>query len=162
MHDRERDGHPSLARARVWRRIVLAACAAGLAMPASADAHTELRATAPGEGARLTSAPSRVVAQYSEPLARVAETSVAVDGTPLPAGASGRLSPTDAGRLQIPISPPGRFGRFTVAWQVISADGHALEGRLAFTVTPPSLRTTLRRLSDAIAAAVRELRAAAA
>lgn len=143
------------------RQLVVAACTMLLAMPVAADAHTELRATTPADGARLRSAPRQVVAQYSEPLAEVVETSVALDGSPVPR-AAGTLSPIDAGRLEIPIASRGRFGRFAVRWRVTSADGHPLEGSVAFSVSPPPLGPTLQRLSRLITTAVGELRATVA
>lgn len=142
------------------RPLLVVAFVGTLAVSATAAAHTDLKATTPTDGARLASAPSRVVVIYSEPLGEVVETSVSLDGRPLAGGTADRLSPTDAGRLQIPISAPGAFGRFAVSWRARSADGHTPEGELAFTVAPPSFRETLRRVAVVIATAARRLQSA--
>lgn len=133
------------------------ACAAVLAVPTWAAAHTELTGTTPVDGRALKSAPAVVVATYSEPLAGVVEASVTVEGVEAGGAQRARLAPADAARLRIPIATDAGYGRFRVQWVVRSADAHLLGGSLAFTVARPSLRDDVARLVRAILRAVEAL-----
>lgn len=145
----------------------LATAAAVLLLPAGAVAHTEIQGSVPRNESRLARAPQTVVVDYSAPLAAVVEARVSVGGEEVAGGA--RLSPTDAGRVRIPIAAEDRTGRFSARWVVRSADNHLLEGSISFTVAgagPTTLIALIIRAllssADALAAVSSAARAPAA
>jgi methionine-rich copper-binding protein CopC len=123
------------ARRLLLAGIVLSAAAVLAAMLVStvpAAAHDELVRTVPAENAAVTTPPTTVQVVFGEP-AKATGSAVAVLG---PNGASvnaGALTVTDA-----TVSQPVKItvaGKYTVNWRVVSADGHAVTGTFAFTVT---------------------------
>ena len=146
---------------RVTHRLpIVAVCAAVLAAPSAAAAHSALDTTTPADGANLPTAPAAVVARYAEPLAEVVEAGVTVDGAPV-AGVRARLAARDAAQVRIPLPATARSGRFEVRWTVRGADTHLLEGTVSFTVARPALRADLRRIASALGDAAAALRATA-
>lgn len=96
--------------------------------------HAFLVDTRPGQGERLTRAPSEVVVQFTE---AVVPGSVEVeltdeDGTPLPKGGTEMESEDRVVRVRLPEPVEGVV---VASWQVVSAsDGHETAGELAFAV----------------------------
>jgi copper resistance protein C len=107
---------------------VLLLVSAGLAV-APAAAHTDLASSTPADGQVLTDAPDTVSLTFTEPVqaefAQVAVTDGA--GSTVNAG-----EPTVDGPLvQQPISVTAD-GTYTVAYRIVSADGHPVSGQLRF------------------------------
>ena len=103
------------------------------AVPASA--HNELRSSSPRDGDALTSAPANVELVFAEkPDARFLKVAVtAADGRNIALG-----QPTvDGFRVVQPLNPVDS-GRYTLAYRVVSADGHPIQGTLKYTVTLPA------------------------
>ncbi|MGP4022722.1 copper resistance CopC family protein [Actinomadura sp. 3N407] len=114
------------------RRAAAGAAAVGLVLAVSAapaSAHTALTAADPEEDSTVK-APSRIVLTYSEPVR-------------LP-----RVIVTDASEKQVQSGEPRAVdnevtqplggtlpnGEYTVAWRVVSADGHPVQDSYTFTV----------------------------
>ncbi|CAO5175046.1 copper resistance protein C [Frankia sp. AiPs1] len=115
---------------------VLTALVAALAVPASA--HSRLELTSPAAGAILAQAPGEVVLTFNEAVSsrytRVAVTSP--DGT-----AHTRGDPQVQGTsVHQALSALGN-GRYTVAYQAVSADGHPVGGTFDFTVAQAAALT---------------------
>lgn len=118
---------------RLLIRLLMAvtvAVAALTALAAPSSAHAALTGTDPKAGATLDALPATVRLTFSDPLdpqfVRVRVT--APDGTavgvePTVKGQSVTLSPDDGGA-----------GKYTVAYRVVSKDGHPVSGTLTFTV----------------------------
>ncbi|MEV0453857.1 copper resistance CopC family protein [Catellatospora methionotrophica] len=110
--------------------VVVLSWLLGLAQPAAA--HDGLLSATPADGARLDQAPAAVTLRFAarlDPrLAKVAVTD--------PAGASvasGAFTASGAELTQpVAIAAPGRY---TVAFRVVSRDGHPVSGTSTFTVT---------------------------
>jgi copper resistance protein C len=102
----------------------------GLAVPA--QAHVELVRSSPADGALLSSAPAEVVLTLSEE-ASSGGTLIAVAG---PDGAPVTVEPTEvSGTVVSAALPPlPDRGTYTVAYRVVSGDGHAVSGSIRFTV----------------------------
>ena len=119
------------------RPLILAALVAlalvhAVATPLPAFAHARLEATDPAGGATLDRAPRRVRLRFNEDIepdfARV-EVSDRT-GERVDAGV-----PTVAGEIvTVPLRPSLTPGRYTVAFRVVSADGHPVEADFHFTV----------------------------
>lgn len=96
-------------------------------------AHADLRSSDPEDGAVLSSAPEAVTFTFSEEILAQgnAVTLTVVDG--------GQRLPVDPPRVggdTVTVSWPDRSpaGDFRVAYRVVSADGHPIEGRITLTV----------------------------
>lgn len=99
------------------------------AMPAGA--HAELTSTTPSDGASLTAAPAAVTLTFGEPL--VPETvNIAISNE---MGQLQGIAPTtDGDTVTVPWPAEVGDGDYTVAYRVVSEDGHPVEGSFAFTV----------------------------
>jgi methionine-rich copper-binding protein CopC len=137
------------------------AVVAGIALAGAggAAAHSDVEATTPRAGAALAAPPAAVSVVYGTPLARVDRVRVTIDGRAVPA--TGRLSPADARRLVIRPRHPGE-GAYALSWTVTGADGHALEGSLAFRVRAHPIAREARRVGASLARAAAALQRAAA
>jgi methionine-rich copper-binding protein CopC len=149
---------PSLAAARrsidparpsrSWRlrRTVLAAAAGvvllvapvGLAGPAAA--HDELTGSNPSDGSTVTEAPQRVRLNFSAEVKQIGLTVLVKD----PSGASvASGEPTIDGTAVIQrLEPLTESGVYTVAYRVVSSDGHPISGRVTFTADLPTPSAT--------------------
>lgn len=113
-------------------RALAAVVLVALALPAAASAHATLVSTSPADGAVLAHAPRAVVARFDDAV-RVGHRTAAVandTGDSILAG-----SPRAQGRtLRIPLRAGLGDGDYSVRWSIVSADGHAEVGVLAFAV----------------------------
>lgn len=119
------------ARSAAFLTITLA-----LLVPAGpALAHTSLSDSSPRDGERVGRAPAAVTLRFGEPVqsafARVVVTSS--DGNLVSQGRPDVVGRTVTTRLRnLPA-----VGRYSVAYRVVSADGHPVAGSVAFTYAPP-------------------------
>src|SRR5688572_10512035 len=105
--------------------------------------HTALKRSEPAKDSRLAVAP-KLVSLWFTAKPQLAFTRITLDG---PAGAIA-LDTIVADKdfslhARVPMSLPA--GRYTVRWQTASADGHAIRGDFAFTVTGSSTTDTAVR-----------------
>lgn len=103
---------------------------AALAMPAvPAAAHSALTGVDPAEGSVLAQG-TVVTLTFNEDLIEVG-TEIAVTDA---AGVATALEPTRPSAPQVAVTMPALAdGPVTLAWRVVSADGHPIEGTLAYT-----------------------------
>ncbi|MEU6931082.1 copper resistance CopC family protein [Streptomyces sp. NPDC046374] len=131
--------HPHAARTAVRSLVLPAAVTALLTVAAPpAAAHTNLDGSNPANGAVLATAPATITLTFSDPLAPKGAqlTATAPDGTALGDGA-----PTVVDRkITLKLKPKNAAGRYTVAYRVVSADGHPVTGASTFTIHPPTPR----------------------
>ncbi len=100
-----------------------------------AAAHDSLVAAAPEDGAVLVEAPERVVLTFSDEvqdlgLAVVVTAPSGLRVTDGPVLAEGREVVAEL----LPLTEPGGY---TVAYRVVSSDGHPIQGRTSFTLDLP-------------------------
>lgn len=102
-------------------------------LPASpASAHSELLESTPAEGATLSEAPSEVQLVFGE--------SVLEDGSSILVTSGGAtVSKPNTFTAQDTVASvqlaPGQPGSYTVAFRVVSADGHVVSDTYTYTVT---------------------------
>lgn len=130
----------------VWRCLyaMLAVVLLTIAVPQAAWAHVELSSSDPADKSVITTAPKQVVLRFSGPV-KSAYTVVSVTG---PGGATfhtGTPAVLD-GVVTQPLTDL-RPGAYTVAYQVVSADGDPVTGAITFTANIPGPSVT----ADAIA-----------
>lgn len=101
----------------------------GLATPASA--HSRLVTTTPMADSTLTAPPHEIILTFNEPVSpRYTNVAVtAADGAGVTAGATR----VEGGTVHQGLTAL-RDGRYTVAYRVVSEDGHPVGGEFAFTV----------------------------
>lgn len=122
-----------MRRLLAWVGLTLLVSVLGAA-PASA--HAELRATDPIGGAVLEAAPERVVLRFTEPV-ELSFGSVRVFTAEGQRVDSGPAAHADGRRDAVAVAVAGdRMGRgsFVVAWRVLSADSHPVQGAFTFRV----------------------------
>ncbi|WP_305790155.1 copper homeostasis periplasmic binding protein CopC [Symbioplanes lichenis] len=116
--------------------LILAACAALVLPGAPAWAHAQLTSSTPGEDATVKKAPAEITLKFSERLnpdfttivlSDEAKRKVGTDG-PEVDGREGTLTPAE----------PLANGTYTVAYRVVSVDGHTVQGSYSFTVADPA------------------------
>ncbi|WP_449386335.1 copper resistance CopC family protein [Cellulomonas soli] len=110
--------------------------AGSLATASTASAHDQLLSSSPADGEVVTTAPAALTLEFS---ADVLDLSTAVVLT-LPDGSVREdLAVTVAGPI-VTAALPGDLvsGAYAVAWRVVSADGHPIEGTFAYTVDDPT------------------------
>lgn len=117
------------------RSLYILALAAAMVLMATAPslAHASLVQTDPADGSEVEALPETVTFTFSEQLDESAFASVLVDGHPvtLPAG-----DPVvDGETVRVDLSGVTAQGRdWTVAYRVVSADGHPIEGSSGFSI----------------------------
>jgi len=113
---------------------------------APASAHNILIRTSPVDGSTVATLPDVIVLTFNEP-GQADGTVIAVTGPDgnVSSGAA-VLVDSDVRQAVGPGSPPGRY---TVDWRVVSADGHPVDGAVAFPATKGTSGTATPRPSDA-------------
>jgi methionine-rich copper-binding protein CopC len=99
-------------------------------LPAAAFAHAHLQKSSPAEGAALAVAPKSVQLQFSE-AAQLTGLSVQRKGAALQALPHATVAAAKQVEAALPELVPGQYA---LAWRVLSADGHVMNGTLHFTV----------------------------
>ncbi|GAA1908229.1 hypothetical protein GCM10009737_06520 [Nocardioides lentus] len=96
----------------------------------TAAAHASLVSATPADGAVVDTPPSEVALTFSEEVRDPAFVSVSHDGQRV--GADGRAE-VDGATVSVPQTGT-EAGAYTVAYRVVSADGHPIEGEYTFEV----------------------------
>ena len=103
----------------------------------TAAAHTELIGSDSADGATLEQAPSSITLTFNEPVQDF-EPVLAItgpDGQPYPAG----VPVVDSATLRGDVQALGPAGTYTVAYRVVSDDGHPVTGQLQFQLAVPAI-----------------------
>lgn len=101
-------------------------------------AHTHLTETNPADGATVTEAPSELFLQFDGQVGEgsfVELTNSAGEEVTVPNIAIGDKNMTAT------LAEPLTNDNYTVAWSIISADGHPLQGSYTFTINAPVVET---------------------
>lgn len=128
---------------RPLRRVVavLAACViAAVIAPSPAWAHNSLRTSTPAKGATLDVPPTQVVLEFAERLdpqfttiaVTTARGMAVTVGKPVVDGVRGTQA----------LTQPLAAGTYTVAFRVVSVDGHPVQGSQVFTLTAAGVTPT--------------------
>ena len=107
---------------------------------APAGAHARLVASDPPAGATLDRPPAAVTLRFNEPV-EGALGGVRVLGSDGERADGGRAELAEGGKVLRAALPGDLQGAYLVAWRVVSADGHPVQGAFTFTVgsaAPPS------------------------
>ncbi len=102
------------------------------ALAAAAIAHAHLQKSSPADNSVIAAPPPSLVLNFSE-AARLTALSIRKDSEP-----EQKLKPLPtaaAQQISVPL-PPLTPGGYSVAWRVLSDDGHVMSGTLHFKLTP--------------------------
>lgn len=101
--------------------------------------HNQLLGTNPPDHAHVATGPARVTLTFDLPAQRGLSTIIVTgpDGYQWQAGPATEQDTT----VTAPLRPLGPAGNYTVAWRIISADGHPVRGTFQFTLTTPGTGT---------------------
>lgn len=121
------------------RRLLIALAVAGIVMlpAAPAWAHNQLAGSDPAAGAVLTRAPASVSLRFLQRLDPLYTTIVVSDANRRTLPATAPVIDGGSGTITLTGAPPN--GSYTVAYRVVSVDGHAVQGSYGFTLADPSL-----------------------
>jgi copper resistance protein C len=115
--------------------LVLAALLAlGLAAPRLAAAHSLLLGSTPAADSVVARSPGQLTLRFNNRIEKRLCRVRVVDS----AGAARDLTPLGDGpadRLEAPLPALGA-GAYRVEWQVLSTDGHVVNGRFSFKIAP--------------------------
>lgn len=111
--------------------------AALLLVPASpAAAHNSLKATTPAKDAELDAAPTEITLEFLQRLDPAFTTIILSDAAEQKVPTSEPVVTGTKGTIGIEGTLAN--GTYTVAYRVVSADGHPVQGSYAFTVADPA------------------------
>ncbi|MDP9793491.1 methionine-rich copper-binding protein CopC [Catenuloplanes nepalensis] len=117
------------------RRMLAAALAMTVAVlvpAAPAFAHNRLTSSVPAEGARLDAVPAEIVLEFAESLNPTYTQLIVTDAAKARVAVSDPA--VDGGKATITFTGTPGDGVYTVAYRVVSKDGHPVQGSYAFTV----------------------------
>jgi methionine-rich copper-binding protein CopC len=124
--------------------VILAGAAAWFLGPGAdvAQAHAKLTGSSPGAGSTWEVAPTKVILEFNENVqANFAVVTVAGPGGS--AISTGHVSVTD-NKVIAGVRRPTQPGDYTVAWRVVSEDGHPVDGEFTYTLTRRAMGNTQR------------------
>lgn len=121
-----------MSRVRLFSIAVSAGLALAIGVAPAAVAHDELLASDPGEGDRLTVAPTEVSLSFSADVLTMGAAVLVVDG-------DGRdwvaAEPTvDGSTVTAELEAGMPEAGYEIRWRVVSSDGHPISGLVRFTV----------------------------
>jgi methionine-rich copper-binding protein CopC len=130
-----------VVRVAVWVAVLglVFGVLTSIIMATDASAHTALKSVSPKDGSTVSTPPTRVVLTFSEAVSKSFAT-VTVTG---PSGDVGSGKATvDGAVVTQPLDDTLPNGSYTVAFRVVSEDGHPVSDRTTFRVLAPSPAST--------------------
>ncbi len=119
--------------------FAVAAFSLTMALASQASAHASLISSTPDDGATITQAPTQLELTFDENIRQPSTIIViAPDRKHVENGPTQILNAT----VTQPLDEITTAGRYTMAYRVISADGHPVSGQLTFTYAPPGTTAT--------------------
>jgi copper resistance protein C len=140
----ESEGRRRVVRITVWVAVLglLLGVLASIITATTAEAHAALESVSPGDGSTVATPPAAVVMVFSESIGTSFVT-VTVTGPGGAAVSDGRPQ-VDGDTVTQPLDAALPAGHYTVAFRVVSEDGHPISDRTTFMVSaaPSSSSTT--------------------
>ncbi|MGA8979985.1 MAG: copper resistance CopC family protein [Pedococcus sp.] len=144
----ESDRQRRLIRITVWVAVLglLLGVLSSIISAVAADAHAALKSVTPGDGETVTTAPHAVTLEFNEPIGTRFAT-VTVTG---PSGVVSQGRPAvDATTVTQALSSGLPGGDYTVAFRVVSEDGHPVSDTTTFVVAAAPTTTSATPSSEA-------------
>ena len=137
----ESDRQRRVIRVTVWVAVLglLLGVLSSIISAVAADAHAALKSVTPGDGETVATAPGKVTLEFNEPIGTSFAT-VTVTG---PSGDVGRgRAEVDATTVTQALADGLPGGDYTVAFRVVSEDGHPVSDTTTFTVATATPSTS--------------------
>ncbi len=117
-----------------WRDVVrvLLLAVTFFGFVVTAQAHTGLKESTPGDGAVVKTAPEQINLQFTEAVSLMKFVLHGQDGNQVDLGFQPQTSPRTEYLLPVSLMA----GAYHVEWAVVGADGHTVSGEFGFTVDP--------------------------
>jgi putative copper export protein/methionine-rich copper-binding protein CopC len=141
---------------RFARTCALAVGASVIVWPAVLFAHGVLRKSEPANGATLRAAPTVIRLTFSE-APQLAFTRVELFGPDSQRVALSELrvaAPDSAVVIVADVLGPLTAGRYRIAWQITSADGHPVRGAVTFRIAPDATGLAMSPMDSAASPAL--------
>jgi len=117
------------------RRLAAARVLLAIAAAALAEAHAQLKRSAPPASSTLRSTPPEIRLWFTENLEPSFSGAHLLDGQRRRVeGVEGRVDSTDAALLRMPVTTALPPGRYFVVYRVVSVDSHVTAGELTFRI----------------------------
>lgn len=136
--------------------VVLAVMTA-VSLAPTASAHTDLTSSDPADGAELSVPPTAITLVFAQSMQEYGAQLVLTgpDGAPQPLSAP----VFDGATVRSEVGPLTLGGGYTIAYRIVSTDGHPIQGALTFQLTLPAAPATTplsTPAAGALASAVRD------
>lgn len=118
--------------------VVLVASVVGVVVaPSMAAAHNKIESSVPGDGSSLDAAPAEITLVFAKsvPLDTISVQLVEASGARSDLG-NFRYGANGDNEVIVPL--PSLTGEISIRWRLVGSDGHAITGRVGFTVTAPA------------------------
>ena len=127
---------PLPGRGRSVSLLAAVAFIVALAAPAAVLGHAELDTMTPANGSTVTTAPTEIVATFTEPLDPSKSSIVVLNASGAQIASGGQVDAADAKKMTLAL-PPLEAGTYQVRWTSASAlDGDLDRGTTGFTYAP--------------------------
>lgn len=121
-----------------WLAVVAMVLAGSLLGAFPAYGHVSLASSDPADGAILDVPAAQAVLVFSDPVnGALSRAALLIDGAPVTPPQPVRV---DGDTITVPL--PAQAGRYRIAYRVVSADGHRVDGQIRFAVSDPSRSST--------------------
>lgn len=125
----------TILRTAASAALIPCTAAALVLVPAPAMAHDVLTGSSPEDGETLDTVPEEVVLSFSNaPMESLEASAIVVTGPDGEEYQDGALVFDDTD-VSVPLLPIMESGDYTLAFQVVSSDGHPIQDSLGFTVS---------------------------
>lgn len=118
-------------RALAWVLVLSISVCMGLLLPRLGDAHAHLTGSSPKPGETLTEVPSSFSLEFDEPVEAAVSHVLVVDAQG--AAVEGTALRGEGNTLFLDV-PALAAGEYTLVWEVLSADGHLVDGEIPFAI----------------------------
>lgn len=132
---------PLIRSAAALLLAIMIAAVTAIGLAPAASAHTDLSSSDPADGAELSEPPTAVTLVFAQSMQEYGAQLVLTgpDGQPQPLSAP----VFDGATVRSEVGPLTLDGGYTIAYRIVSTDGHPIQGALTFQLTlPPAPATT--------------------
>lgn len=118
-------------RALVWVLVLGLSVCMGLLAPRLGGAHAHLTSSSPQPGETLSQVPTSFSLEFNEPVEPAVSQVILVDAQGAPVEGTALRGEGNTLHLDVPALAAGEY---TLVWEVLSADGHLVDGEIPFAV----------------------------
>ncbi|EGD42779.1 copper resistance protein CopC [Nocardioides sp. NPDC057772] len=137
---RRAEGTPRKRRIPLFAMLLAAVSVVLQVSPASA--HSELSSSNPADGARLAAVPADLVLTFNQNISPQYANVVLTPANGSPVELRAKVDGPRVSAARPTVAAQAASTRWTLAYRVVSADGHPIAGKIGFTVRAPAATAT--------------------